>query len=145
MAAIRTSRICAYLGSSGLMPRRNCSKKPWSFMDVDSGSVGGSVEKKLRLAYSSIILYRNIAYFLPARCSPRVPVRKVMRGELRCSATLAFALLVGWHSALAQPYPAPGRSITIVVGYPAGGGVDVMARTLAHELARELGTTPIVE
>ena len=68
-----------------------------------------------------------------------------MRGELRCSATLAFALLVGWHSALAQPYPAPGRSITIVVGYPAGGGVDVMARTLAHELARELGTTPIVE
>lgn len=42
-------------------------------------------------------------------------------------------------AAMAADYPS--RPITLIVPYPAGGGTDIVARTLASELERELGTT----
>jgi tripartite-type tricarboxylate transporter receptor subunit TctC len=48
-------------------------------------------------------------------------------------------------AAWAQTFPTPGRTITIVVGFPAGGGHDIMARALAQELTKLLVTTVIVE
>ena len=47
------------------------------------------------------------------------------------------------HIARAQSYPT--RPITIIVGFAAGGGADVIARTIAQRLRPELGQSVIVE
>jgi tripartite-type tricarboxylate transporter receptor subunit TctC len=54
------------------------------------------------------------------------------------SAALVFAVSV---SAFAQP----GKPIRILVGFPAGGGTDGIARTLAEKLKEELGAPVVVE
>jgi len=53
---------------------------------------------------------------------------------------LALALSV---PALAQDYPA--RTITLVVPYPPGGGVDAMARVVAERLSVALGQQVVVD
>ena len=40
---------------------------------------------------------------------------------------------------------AQGKSVRILVGFPAGGGTDAIARTLADKLKDELGATVVVE
>jgi len=54
---------------------------------------------------------------------------------------VAVALLSG--PAVAADYPA--RTVTIVVPFPAGAGVDVTARLLAERLAKQLGQSVVVE
>lgn len=46
-----------------------------------------------------------------------------------------------WASAYAQS----DKPVKILVGFPAGGGTDAIARTLAEHLKNELGTTVVVE
>jgi tripartite-type tricarboxylate transporter receptor subunit TctC len=55
----------------------------------------------------------------------------------------AIALSLAALPALAQTYPA--RSITLVVPYPPGGGVDAMARVVADRLTAALGQQVIVD
>ena len=55
-------------------------------------------------------------------------------------AAVAFGVCAG---AFAQDYPT--RTITLVVPYPAGGGVDAMARVVAEKLAVALGQQVVVE
>jgi tripartite-type tricarboxylate transporter receptor subunit TctC len=55
--------------------------------------------------------------------------------------TLLLALLFT-SNALAEY---PGKIIKIVVPFAAGGGTDVIARTLAQEMAKELGAAVIIE
>ena len=58
--------------------------------------------------------------------------------RLKLLATAAgFALVCG--AAMADDFPS--RPITLIVPYPAGGGTDIVARTLAAELEKELGVT----
>jgi len=57
----------------------------------------------------------------------------------------ALALPVIASPLHAQTAWAPNRPITIVVPYPAGGPTDILARTLAAELTRDLGQSVIVE
>src|SRR5690349_16913921 len=38
-----------------------------------------------------------------------------------------------------------GKTVRILVGFPAGGGTDAIARTLAEKLKDELGATVVVE
>lgn len=52
---------------------------------------------------------------------------------------LVFALLAG--SAFAQT----GKTVHILVGFPAGGGTDAIARALAEKLKDELGAPVVVE
>ena len=61
---------------------------------------------------------------------------------VRCLAAplLALALAV---PALAQDYPA--RTITLVVPYPPGGGVDAMARVVGERLSAALGQQVVVD
>jgi tripartite-type tricarboxylate transporter receptor subunit TctC len=57
-----------------------------------------------------------------------------------------LACLIGLTlTASAQTFPTPGKPITLIVGFAAGGGHDVMARGLAQELTKELGTSVVVE
>src|SRR5882757_7614428 len=59
----------------------------------------------------------------------------------------ALAVLVlapGWTLlAAAQDYP--NRTVTLVVPYPPGGGVDVLARVVAEKLSGVLGQQVIVD
>ena len=65
--------------------------------------------------------------------------------KVRCSAVAAT--LAG--SLLAMPLAAqaeyPERPVSIVVGFPAGGTTDVIARIIAKELSAQLGQTFIIE
>ena len=67
--------------------------------------------------------------------------RKIRRRA--AAAALAFAALGA--SAQTAPTFSPGRAITLVVPYAAGGVTDVVARLLATPLGRELGQPIVVE
>lgn len=54
------------------------------------------------------------------------------------SATALFAV-----PAAAQPFPS--KVVRLVVPYPPGGSVDVVARTISQPLSRSLGQTVIVD
>ena len=59
-----------------------------------------------------------------------------MSFKLTLAATLAASMMMA-GAAQAQGYPE--RDITVIVGYSAGGGTDVMARTVAPFLEKYLG------
>jgi tripartite-type tricarboxylate transporter receptor subunit TctC len=62
------------------------------------------------------------------------------------SAAVAFLFLsnpLACVAASAQDYPA--RTVTLVVPYPAGGGVDAMARVVAEKLTGALGQQVVVD
>ena len=65
--------------------------------------------------------------------------------RLLIMAAMAVAMLGagGASGALSQDYPA--RTVTIVVPYPPGGGVDAMARIVADKLTAALGQQVIVD
>ena len=53
------------------------------------------------------------------------------------------ALLAGWSPAAAQDIPR--KSITLVVGFAAGGAADGAARVIARKLGEQLGLTVVVD
>ena len=55
--------------------------------------------------------------------------------------SLALALCMG--AAHAQTYPQ--RAVRVLVGFPPGGGTDIMARVLTPRLAEYLGQPFVVE
>ena len=65
-----------------------------------------------------------------------------MRWRVLRNTLFGMALLLA-GSALAQPYP--NKPIRIVVGYPAGGGADTLARLLASKLSDSLVQQVLVD
>jgi len=74
------------------------------------------------------------------RTSPR---RAAWRTLAALAAALALAPLAGAGPALAQAWPA--RPIKLIAPYPAGGGVDTVARLVGERLAPRLGQGITVE
>ncbi|MEI2416606.1 tripartite tricarboxylate transporter substrate binding protein [Orrella sp. JC864] len=68
---------------------------------------------------------------------------KQLLGRCAPLAAACAALLLGAVPATAVAYPE--RAISLVVGYPAGGSVDLTARLFAEELAARLGQNVVVE
>jgi tripartite-type tricarboxylate transporter receptor subunit TctC len=59
---------------------------------------------------------------------------------------LAFAAATGLASvSMAQPASYPSKPVKVVVGYAAGGAVDVVARTIGQSLSATLGQPFVVE
>jgi tripartite-type tricarboxylate transporter receptor subunit TctC len=65
-----------------------------------------------------------------------------MGGWFRMAA-VAASMLTAAAAASAQPFPA--RPVHIFVPYPAGGGVDVLTRTLGDVVAKQWGQSVVVE
>jgi tripartite-type tricarboxylate transporter receptor subunit TctC len=65
-----------------------------------------------------------------------------MRSLRRAAAVAAVAWAICGH-ALAQDYPT--RTISLIVPYPPGGGVDAMARVVAEKLSGALGQQVVVD
>jgi tripartite-type tricarboxylate transporter receptor subunit TctC len=66
-----------------------------------------------------------------------------MAGWVR-TAAVAAGLLVAAITASAQA-PFPSKAVHIFVPYPAGGGVDVLARTLGDVVSKQWGQSVVVE
>ena len=66
-----------------------------------------------------------------------------MRGSIRCVVLAGMVLIAGAGAALAQNYP--NRPIRLVVGFPPGGAVDIIARLYAQGLSTRLGQPVVVE
>ena len=64
-------------------------------------------------------------------------------GLILTAALLLLAPPAGAQSSPAQDYPS--RPVTLVVPYPAGGGLDALARVLGQKLADRLGKPVVVE
>lgn len=56
----------------------------------------------------------------------------------------ALAAAVAAAPALANDFPG-NKPITLVVGFPAGGSADMIARTIAEPLAKKLGATIVID
>src|SRR2546421_10123679 len=67
---------------------------------------------------------------------------RIERVNMKRAWLVAFLLALA-APALAQPYP--NRTVSVVVPYPAGGSVDVVARLLVQKLNESLGANFIVE
>lgn len=59
-------------------------------------------------------------------------------------AALGLAALALPAVARAQPFPEPGKPVTVIVPFPPGGGNDISMRALAPVLERELGTSVVI-
>jgi tripartite-type tricarboxylate transporter receptor subunit TctC len=68
---------------------------------------------------------------MPSTCGRATSVR-----------ALLSCLLFFMGAALAQPYPA--KPVRMVVGFPPGGGADLVGRLLAEQLGRQLGAQFVV-
>jgi tripartite-type tricarboxylate transporter receptor subunit TctC len=66
----------------------------------------------------------------------------MQRRYLVCAALL---LCSAWGSAMAQTLNNANAPIRILVGAPAGGSTDTMARAVAHAMGQQLGRTVVVE
>ncbi len=63
----------------------------------------------------------------------------------RLGATLAAAMLLGLAPLAAHAQEWPSRPVRLVVPYPAGGGVDVMARAVAQKLQEKWNQSVVVD
>jgi tripartite-type tricarboxylate transporter receptor subunit TctC len=57
----------------------------------------------------------------------------------------AFAALLAVGEAVEAQYAYPSKPVRILVPYPAGGGVDIVTRTLGDELSKKWGQPIVVE
>lgn len=82
--------------------------------------------------FPALLMFFQLEYFMVSSRLQRLT--RALRNTLALS-----ALLVG---GLAQ---AQSGTVKLMVGFPAGGGTDAIARILAEKLKDQLGTTVIVD
>ena len=70
-------------------------------------------------------------------------MRQGIIAGVAAGALLAAALTVSPHNAAAEDYPS--HQITLIVPFPAGGGVDLIGRLVGQQLSTALGQQVVVE
>lgn len=73
------------------------------------------------------------------------PRRRFASKLLSRACGVAAMALLGAAPAQAQQWPEAGKPIRIVVGFPPGGGADLLARAISAPLAHEVGANVIVD
>src|ERR1700730_15541314 len=68
--------------------------------------------------------------------------RRFILGAMSAPLGAVAAPLVA-RSARAQPFPS--RPVRIVIGFPPGGGIDILARLIAPKMSERLGQPVIVD
>ena len=68
---------------------------------------------------------------------PRRKLLQLAMGAAPLSILLAFADRIAWSQNL--------RTVSFIVPFPAGGGLDLLARVLARQIAQTTGLTIVVE
>jgi tripartite-type tricarboxylate transporter receptor subunit TctC len=68
---------------------------------------------------------------------------RLSRAAVRCGAVAIMALLAGQAAAQTAGYP--NRPIRWIVPLPPGGGADIVARTIAERLSKNLGQQVVVD
>ena len=63
--------------------------------------------------------------------------------RVRCKTVILLTLALASSVAFAQSYPA--RPIRILIGFPPGGGIDIVARMLAPKLHENLGQPVVID
>lgn len=82
----------------------------------------------------------------PLSPTPHTPsLQRTLLGRRQCLQAGAATLAVPWIAARSAQEVAEGRTVTLVVSYPAGGGADLMARLVAPKLATALGQNVVVD
>jgi len=66
-----------------------------------------------------------------------------LKGSLTLRMAVALTLCVTSLLAPAQPFPS--RPVRIIVGFPPGGGTDIVARTLSPRLSEALGQPVVID
>jgi tripartite-type tricarboxylate transporter receptor subunit TctC len=70
----------------------------------------------------------------------------ISRNAFSITAALVTLILAApFEPASAQPSDYPNKKITFIVGFAPGGGIDVLARSLAEELTTQFGYQIVVE
>lgn len=67
------------------------------------------------------------------------------RRLLTLSTCVASAFASFTVPASAANWPDPAKPVRIIVGFPPGGGADLLARTIAQVLAEKIGSTVVIE
>ncbi|MEA2902705.1 MAG: hypothetical protein QOI12_92 [Alphaproteobacteria bacterium] len=63
---------------------------------------------------------------------------------MNCLFACVFASILATSGAAAQPISFKGKTVTMIIGYPAGGGTDLSGRMIASVLGKHLPGEPIV-
>jgi tripartite-type tricarboxylate transporter receptor subunit TctC len=63
----------------------------------------------------------------------------------KLSALVAAAAAIFWAGSAAAQAPYPSRAVTLIVPFPAGGGVDAVARIVAEKMSAGLGQQVIID
>ncbi len=77
-------------------------------------------------------------------CGDRIWLKEFQVKTIICTVTIATAILAGPADAQSAPLY-PSKPVSLVVGFPPGGGADQVARIYANALSKELATPVIVE
>jgi len=81
---------------------------------------------------------------MPDCTPPQVAQTKArLKGSLTLRMAVALTLCVTSLLAPAQPFPS--RPVRIIVGFPPGGGTDIVARTLSPRLSEALGQPVVID
>src|ERR1044071_4701948 len=64
---------------------------------------------------------------------------------MRVMLASVFALLVSWFGSASAQGNWPNRPLTMVVGFAAGGGTDILGRIIGKKLSEVLGQQVIIE
>lgn len=65
--------------------------------------------------------------------------------RLSVALTCAFAVAIVSMTVVANAQDYPARTIRMIVPFPPGGTVDIVGRTVAHEMSKRLGVSIVVE